>query len=247
MLENILWAIGGFIIVLTPIVLVHELGHFWAARYFNIRVDEFGLGLPPRAMVLTKRNGTIYSLNWIPLGGFVRPAGEDDPSVEGGLAGASKRARFVVLIAGATANLVMAVIVFWVALMIGTPELGVSIADVNPDSPAMEAGLLAGDVIVSVNGAEAVDTATVAAPMYENAGQSVEMIVERDGQLLTLAIVPRLPGEYDTAVEGPIGIGLSTFLSGVRIRRRPIEAAVDAFGSCGLRSSDVLGAAARTM
>ena len=100
---SVLWAIGGFFIVLTPIILVHELGHFWAARLSNIRVEEFGFGLPPRALKIAEKNGTIFSLNWIPLGGFVRPAGEDDPNIEGGLAGASKRARFFVLIAGAGA------------------------------------------------------------------------------------------------------------------------------------------------
>ena len=76
---SIWWRIGAFILVLTPIILVHELGHFFAARLSGIRVDEFGLGFPPRAATLFKRNGTIYSLNWIPIGGFVRPAGEDDP------------------------------------------------------------------------------------------------------------------------------------------------------------------------
>ena len=81
---SILWMIGGFFIVLTPIVLVHEFGHFWAAKKSGIHVEEFGLGLPPRATKLAEKNGTIYSLNWIPLGGFVRPAGEDDPTVPGG-------------------------------------------------------------------------------------------------------------------------------------------------------------------
>ncbi|MFQ5435023.1 MAG: site-2 protease family protein, partial [Anaerolineae bacterium] len=72
---SLFWAVGGFFIVLTPIVLVHELGHFIAARLSDIRVEEFGFGLPPRALKITERKGTIFSLNWIPLGGFVRPAG----------------------------------------------------------------------------------------------------------------------------------------------------------------------------
>ena len=88
------WTIGAFILVLTPIILIHELGHFIAARLSGIRVEEFGIGFPPRALTLFKRGGTIYSLNWIPVGGFVRPAGEDDPTVSDGLASASKKARF---------------------------------------------------------------------------------------------------------------------------------------------------------
>ncbi|MFQ5421993.1 MAG: site-2 protease family protein, partial [Anaerolineae bacterium] len=134
MSSTFLWSLGGFFIVLTPIILVHELGHFWAARLSNIHVEEFGLGFPPRAAILAKRKGTIYSLNWIPLGGFVRPAGEDDPTISGGLAAASKRARLFVLFAGAGANFIMAFLVFWVAYLIGTPA--VTISDVNSGAPA---------------------------------------------------------------------------------------------------------------
>lgn len=86
--SNLLWAIGGFLVILTPIVILHEFGHFWAAKLSKIRVEEFGFGLPPRAVKLFERGGTVYSLNWIPVGGFVRPAGEDDPNVPGGLASA---------------------------------------------------------------------------------------------------------------------------------------------------------------
>ena len=115
---SILWMVGAFALILTPIIFVHELGHFVVARLFKIRVEEFGLGFPPRAVTLFKRNGTIYSLNWIPLGGFVRPAGEDDPSVPDGLAAASKTARFFTLAAGALFNFALAFIVFWFAFKI---------------------------------------------------------------------------------------------------------------------------------
>jgi regulator of sigma E protease len=223
---DLLWAIGGFFIVLTPIVLVHELGHFWAARLANIRIEEFGLGLPPRALKLAERNGTIYSLNWIPLGGFVRPAGEDDPSVPGGLAAASKRARFFVLFAGAGANFLMALVVFWLAFMMG--PTAVAIDAVNPGSPAMIAGLQPGDVILEVAGEKADDARTIAAPMYNNAGRPVELLISRQGELMTITVVPRLPGEYDAENEGPIGVSLAIAATGERITRGPIEAAVDA-------------------
>ncbi len=120
---SIWWTVGAFILVLTPIILIHELGHFIAARLSGIRVEEFGIGFPPRAVKLFERSGTIYSLNWIPVGGFVRPAGEDDPSVPGGLAAASKRARLFTLAAGAGANFIFAAVIFWVAFMIGPPKL----------------------------------------------------------------------------------------------------------------------------
>jgi regulator of sigma E protease len=223
---SILWAIGGFFIVLTPIVLVHELGHFWAARLSNIRVEEFGFGLPPRAWKIAEKNGTIYSLNWIPLGGFVRPAGEDDPTIEGGLAGASKRARFFVLIAGAGANMIMAFIIFWIVAITGSPA--VSIADVNPDSPAAVAGLMSGDVVLEVDGIKADSSRVIAAPMYAKGGQPVPMLILRDGEEILLEVVPRVEGEYDPEKEGPIGVALSMSEGGERIRRNPIEAAVSA-------------------
>ncbi|MCP5100170.1 MAG: PDZ domain-containing protein [Chloroflexi bacterium] len=225
MSSSLLWSLGGFFIVLTPIILVHELGHFWAARLSKIRVEEFGIGFPPRAMTLAKRKGTVFSINWIPLGGFVRPAGEDDPTVPGGLAAASKRARFFVLIAGATANFIMAFFVFWIAFLIGIPA--VTISDVNPESPAMVAGLQAGDSIIEVEGVKADSSGVIADMMRTHAGETVELVVDRNGEPVTLTVVPRLPGEYDPTIEGPIGVGLTIMEEGgIRIKRTPVEAAI---------------------
>ncbi|MCB9422158.1 MAG: site-2 protease family protein [Ardenticatenaceae bacterium] len=223
---SVLWSIGGFFIVLTPIVLVHELGHFLAARQSNIRVEEFGFGLPPRALKIAEKNGTIYSLNWIPLGGFVRPAGEDDPNVEGGLAGASKRARFFVLSAGAGANMIMAFVIFWIVGLTGAPA--VAISDVKPDSPAQTAGLITGDVVLEVDGVKADSSRVIADPMYAKGGQPVEMLVLRDGQEIQLTVIPRESGEYDPSTEGPIGVSLALSGGGERITRNPFEAAVSA-------------------
>lgn len=229
MSSSFLWSIGGFFIVLTPIILVHELGHFIAARLSNIRVDEFGLGFPPRALKLAERNGTIYSLNWIPLGGFVRPAGEDDPTVPGGLAAASKRARLFVLLAGAGSNFIMALVVFWIAFMIGMPAVAVS--DVAPGSPAMVAGFESGDVFLEVEGVKAETSGVIADIMHTKAGEPVEVLMQRGEETVLLTVVPRLSGEYDSAVEGPIGVGLMAAPSGERIRRGPGEALVDSASS----------------
>ncbi|MCB9006978.1 MAG: site-2 protease family protein [Ardenticatenaceae bacterium] len=225
MSSTFLWSLGGFFIVLTPIILVHELGHFFAARLSNIRVEEFGLGFPPRALKLTERNGTIYSLNWIPLGGFVRPAGEDDPTVPGGLAAASKRARLFVLFAGAGANFIMALLVFWIAFMIGMPAVAVS--DVAPDSPAMVAGFEPGDVFLEVEGIKAETSGVIAEIMRTKAGEPVEVLMQRGDGTVLLNVVPRLPGDYDSAVEGPIGVKLMLDPNGRRITRGPGEALVD--------------------
>jgi regulator of sigma E protease len=226
---TILWAIGGFFIVLTPIVLVHELGHFWAARLSNIRVEEFGFGLPPRAAKIAVRNDTIFSLNWIPLGGFVRPAGEDDPAIPDGLAAASKRARFFVLVAGAGANFIMAVLVFWLASMIGSPAIMISAVD--PGSPAMAAGLEVGDVFLEVDQVLADDRAAIAAPMYDKGGLPVELRIKRGDDELTLTVIPRVEGEYDASREGPLGVGLALASDGERVRRGPVAAGIDAMQS----------------
>ena len=151
---SILWMIGGFILVLSPIIIVHEFGHFWTARKFGIRVEEFGLGFPPRAAKLFERDGTVYSLNWIPLGGFVRPAGEDDASISDGLAAASKTARFSVLIAGAVANFIFAFFILWVAYFIGEPIYQIAVGELQAGNVAEVADLRLGDVFVSVNGEE---------------------------------------------------------------------------------------------
>ena len=210
---------------MTPVVLIHELGHFTAAKLSKIRVEEFGFGLPPRAVTLAERGGTIYSLNWIPLGGFVRPAGEDDPSVPGGFASASKRARFFVLVSGAGANFLAALLIFWLALMIGPPAIEVS--DVNAGSPAMEAGLQVGDVFLAANGIRIDNTGSLRLVVEENAGKEVALTMLRDGEEINVNLVPRKAGEYDPETEGPIGVGLTIPASGgVRVSRGPLEAAV---------------------
>lgn len=220
---SIWWTIGAFILVLTPIILVHELGHFFAARLSGIRVDEFGLGFPPRAATLFKRNGTIYSLNWIPIGGFVRPAGEDDPTVPGGLAGASKKARLFTLSAGAGANFLLALVLFWIAFMIGPPQYEIAIPEVQPGSPAMMAGILPGDVFVEVNGREVTGSDVVIEEIGSSAGRPVELILLRDGEEVVIVVTPRLEGEYDPETEGPTGIRLEGQRTGENISMGPLE------------------------
>lgn len=227
---SILWMVGAFALILTPIIFVHELGHFISARFFDIRVEEFGLGFPPRAMKLFERNGTVYSLNWIPIGGFVRPAGEDDPEVPDGLAAAPKRARFITLAAGAIANFVLAFVVFWVAFIIGPSA--VAVEEVHAGTPAMEAGLQPGDVILEVNGQVVENSGVLVQQVTENAGESIELLVARDGQERILAVVPREPGEYNPETDGPIGITL-TYENSRRLARGPLEAVTASARSIG--------------
>ena len=150
-----LLTIVSFILVMGVIVFVHELGHFLVAKRNNIVVEEFGFGYPPRVLKLFERDGTVYSINAIPFGGFCRMRGEDDPSLPGSFASASKRARAATLVAGPVMNFLLAFILFAaLALTQGVPDPtrpGAVVNAIIPGSPAAMAGLQLGDRIIAVN------------------------------------------------------------------------------------------------
>jgi regulator of sigma E protease len=227
---SIWWTIGAFVVILTPIILIHELGHFFAARKSGIRVEEFGLGFPPRAVKLFRRGDTMISLNWIPVGGFVRLAAEDDPSVPDGLAAASKKARLFTLAAGAGANFLFALLIFWVAFMIGTPRYAISIGEVLPGTPAEGAGLRAGDIILSVNEVPAEDLDVVVEEVHASAGQEMEMLVQRGDETRIFSLVPRLPDQYADD-EGPTGIRLAMASTGEYDSAGPLRSVYLSFES----------------
>src|SRR4030042_2687785 len=104
--EFMLLTIIIFLIILSILVLAHEFGHFGTAKLFGVKVEEFGLGYPPRIFGFRKGE-TIYSLNAIPFGGFTKMLGEEDPKYPGSLASKSRWIRFLVLIAGSVMNLVL--------------------------------------------------------------------------------------------------------------------------------------------
>ena len=207
-----LWAIGGFFLILTPLILIHEYGHFIAARLSKIHVEEFGLGFPPRAMTLFEHKGTIFSLNWIPIGGFVRPAGEDNPEIAGGLASASKRARLFVLAAGSLANFGLAFVLFAIMFVMPQPvvdETQVAVSGVVVGAPAAVAGLQEGDVFVRVNELEIGNqTDVLIAEIQANLGREVTLQMLRGGEPFTAVLIPRTPDQYDARQEGAVGVRL---------------------------------------
>lgn len=169
-----------FIIILGLLVLVHELGHFLAAKKAGVRVEEFGFGYPPRALIIGRKWGTIFSLNWIPFGGFVKIFGENYEEAESlklkaksensptsnpqplSFVEISKKWQALILVAGVTFNLLFAWLLFSLGFLIGLPtpvenDFGATVTDpvltiieVLPDSPADLAGLKSGDKIQSI-------------------------------------------------------------------------------------------------
>lgn len=210
---GILWMVGAFILVLTPIIIIHELGHFWVAKSFGIEVEEFGVGLPPRAATLFERDGTKYTINWIPLGGFVRPAGEDDPTIPGGLAASSKTARFWTLSAGAIFNFIAAFFVLWFAFLLGAPQFDdtkVAVSQVSANSEAEAIGLQENDIFVMVDGVQiGADFALLQETVGGNLGETIALTIDRDGQLLDLTATPRPSSSDET--KGALGVGLANF------------------------------------
>jgi regulator of sigma E protease len=136
--------------------------------------------------------GTEYTLNWIPLGGFVRPKGEDDPTIPGGLASAKPWQRIVMLLAGATMNLLTAVVVYAFLLnQVGVPDK-VIVEEVSPATPAAAAGLLPGDLIVRAGDEEIHSIYALQMYTQEYAGQEIQLTVQRGGEEVIVPIVPRL-------------------------------------------------------
>jgi regulator of sigma E protease len=202
-------AILAFIVIVGPLILLHELGHFAAARLFGITVEEFGIGFPPRMLTLFERKGTKYTLNWLPLGGFMRPAGENDATIEGGLAAASRIARFSVMAAGPATNIVVAFLLLVIMFMSGAPvqQPGVLVADVVRDSPAALAGMEVGDIIMKINDVEIGASNAPSDVIYENLGTPITITVKRNEALVDLTVTPRT--EWPEG-QGPTGFAFET-------------------------------------
>ena len=205
MIETILL----FIVSLLVVVIVHELGHFIVSKRVGVAVEEFGLGFPPRLFGRMWR-GTLYSINALPVGAFVRSRGEDDPSVAGSLAAQTAWRRLAVYAAGPVANILLAFVLFTVyfALPRGVAlSDGVLVYEVQQDSAAQQAGLLSGDVILTADGTSLQtydDLRTVLAQV--GAQESVELQVIRGEAQLSMAVLP----EYsETLGRTAIGITLS--------------------------------------
>jgi len=206
---EVIGTVAAFIGILVVLVLVHELGHFLVAKRAGITVEEFGIGFPPRIASVTW-HGTRYSLNWIPLGGFVRMLGEDGDvelrrlreqglsgaEIERAMEGAFNRRpmwiRITVLLAGVAMNFVLAAALFAVAFSM--PRLvahgPLTVTDVQADSPAV-GRLEVDDVIVGADGQSFELSRDLTEYVAERGGTPVTLNVERDGELIDVLVTPR--------------------------------------------------------
>ena len=207
----------SFFLILIFLIVIHELGHFLTSKAFKIEVEEFGIFLPPRLFKLFQWGETEVTLNALPLGGFVRPKGENDPTVPGGLAAAPAWQRIVVFVAGPLMNLLVAVVLFGAASM--NPEISkfllavnphlsqsVEIADVVPDLPAATAGIQKQDQIVLVNGQKVRSVQSAQDMIRANRGKLTTLEIIRSGQKVQISLTPRV----DTSDgKGAIGVMLA--------------------------------------
>lgn len=195
------------LILFVTLVVVHEWGHYIAARRNGIEVEEFGIGFPPKAKTLTKRHGTEFTLNWLPLGGFVKLKGEHDADTEPGTYGAAPlKAKVKVMLAGVAMNLLTAFVLLTLLALTGMPKLvenqftiasdtkivqqDVLVGAVGPGSPAEQAGLERNDALVSIGvpgeTPRQIDSAASFPAVTETfAGEEVTVTYERDGQIQT--------------------------------------------------------------
>lgn len=225
----ILLTILVFIIILGLLVFVHELGHFIMAKRAGMRVDEFGFGFPPR-LIGIRRGETMYSINWIPIGGFVKILGEDGSDSADPRSFSNKNfwQRFSVLIAGVSMNVVLAWVLLSIGMGVGLPtvvseneplpagaslrNVTVGILEVQTGSPAAAAGIKPGDSIEQINGEQIGSIEQAQTKTLQYAGQATMFTIKRGDSLLERTITPRVNPKEG---QGALGVALGSvgFLS----------------------------------
>ena len=219
---------GVFIVILSVLVLIHELGHFVTALLIGVRVEEFGFGLPPR-IIGKKIRGIMYSLNWLPIGGFVKLAGEDSDSetikkgkgikVKEYFFARSKKERAAILLAGVAMNFLLAVGITTFLLRQGVEETAgrVHIERILPASPAQKAGLKTGDIFENFKTPQEIISFSKI-----HAGQPVTFSILRDTKTLYITLTPR---KVFPKGEGPVGIAISDLeIKKYSLMQAPVEA-----------------------
>src|SRR3990167_4097784 len=223
----------AFFVVLSILVLIHELGHFLTAKRLGIKVEEFGFGFPPRVLSL-KIGETLYSINLLPIGGFVKLYGEDDAG-GGSLKTQNsklktqkydlKRAFFarpawqraLVILAGVIMNFVLAVVLLsylFAAKGVALPTENIKITDVAKGSPAEAVGLKSGDEVAIVAGKKITDTKEFISLTNANRGREIILKIKRGGREFSINVTPRKVVQKG---EGPLGIAITN----IEIKKYP--------------------------
>ena len=255
-LGQILIYIVPFLLVLTFIVTIHELGHFLVARAFGVKVDRFAVGFGKAVFSRTDRHGIEWRLGWLPLGGYVKFSGDLDASSVPDQAGLNElRQRVVaergpgaerdyfhfkpvwqralVVAAGPIANFILAITIFAIVFMaVGVQLRPARVAQVQAGSPAAAAGFQVGDLITGVNDKAIKDGSAVTRTVMLSTGDPVRFTVERGAQTLHLTAVPERREENDPVAGrvkvGRIGLGLGSTAADVRhVRYGPVGAVVE--------------------
>lgn len=203
LLESVLPFVG----ILLVLVLVHEFGHFLTAKLFRIKVLEFGVGFPPK-LFGKKLGETEYTVNALPLGGFVRLLGEEDPSDPRSLAARPAWQRLIVLGAGAFMNILLPVALFTASYMIPQeqPFARPVVVAVAPGSPAEQAGMQVGDQIVAVNDRIIHNPSELSYNIRLHLGETLIVRVRRAGDGRDLPVYARVGPPAD---QGPMGVQIS--------------------------------------
>ena len=246
-LGNGLINVALLLVILVVLVVIHEFGHFIVARRAGVTVHEFGIGFPPRALTYAKdKHGTIFTLNWLPIGGFVRMEGEDGESDDPN-AFIHKRlsTRLSILLAGVVMNILLAFVIFTGIAFLSDPVANVRVAQVQPNSPAASVGLVGGqktgtdaqgnptfdntgDVITAIDGRlfpifDQVDQPTPSLTyLRAHAGQQVMLTIQSaDGSTRQVPVTLRVPASPD---QGTLGILVQPDLVQASITHDPLSA-----------------------
>ena len=183
----IIMAILGF----SLLIIVHELGHFIMAKVNGIKVEEFSIGMGPEVFS-KKGKETQYSLRLFPIGGYVKMLGEEeDVEDERSFSSKSPLRRITVILAGATMNIIFAIIAFSIIIS-NRGYTETTISKLEPDTPAIESGLQVGDKILTIDGARVFTTTDVSMGIQLSKGDSVDLVVDRNGEKENITVTPRL-------------------------------------------------------
>jgi regulator of sigma E protease len=217
-MPEFLRSVLAFVVVLGVLVFVHELGHYLAARWRGVHVEAFSIGFGQALFSWTDKVGTVWKIAWIPLGGYVKMHGQErleDVSPQDRakwIAGRtfhekSVGSRAIVVAAGPIANFLLAAVLFaGLFATVGRPVIQPVVGEVMPDSAAAHAGILADDRIVSIDGTPIVTFEDIQKIISGRPGQSMPVVVERDGATKNLTVTTEAHTEKDGARIGMLGI-----------------------------------------